>query len=148
MYQSKTDSSRKFGSAMRGRKFDSYHAEAQPEESATPTEHGGDKANLEGADKHVVNESSEQVSTPEPHAVAEEHGPATDVHIEHDHAKGEHKVTSTHEDGHKHESVHSSAAEAYEAGGALANTDVKRREHPDQQGAQAEEDGFEMPDLA
>ena len=148
MYQSTTDSSRKFGSAMRGRKFDSYHAGAQPEESATPKEHGGDKANLEGADKHEDSKRAEHVEAPAPHEVAQEHGPATDVHIEHDHAKGEHKVTSTHEDGHKHESVHSSAAEAYEVGGALANTDVKRREHPDQQGAQSEEDNFEMPDLA
>ena len=35
-----------------------------------------------------------------------------------------------------------------EQGGEDANTDVKRREHPDQQGAQSEEDGFEIPDLA
>jgi len=145
MYQSKTDPSRKFGSAFRGQKFDSYHAgpekfsegvskpSDQPEVSATPEEHGGDKVNPD---------------IPEPKAVAQEHGAATDVHIEHNHNSGEHKVTSKHEDGHEHQSVYSSAAEAYEAGGDLANTDVKRREHPDQQGAQSEEDGFEMPDLA
>lgn len=145
MYESKREPGKKFGSAFVGKKFDSYAAgpekfsegvhqpSDQPEVSSTPEEHGGDQVNT---------------GIPEPHAVAQEHGPATDVHVEHNHESGEHKVTSSHGDGHKHESVYSSAAEAYEAGGALANTDVKRREHPDQQGAQSEEDGFEMPDLA
>jgi hypothetical protein len=50
----------------------------------------------------------------DPSAVVAEHGPANDVHITHDHAAGKHHVTSTHEDGHVHESEHASAEEAGE----------------------------------
>jgi hypothetical protein len=77
-----------------------------------------------------------------------EHGPAHMVSYHHDHENNQHTVNSMHADGHNHQSVHSSAAEAYEAGGKLSATDVKRREHPDQQGAESEEKNYEMPDLA
>ena len=45
--------------------------------------------------------------------------------------------------------AHDSAAQlALEAGGEEQASDVKKREHPDQQGAESEERGYEMPDLA
>jgi hypothetical protein len=139
MHQSKT-SDRKFGSVWRQRKFDEYHAGEQPSgnesnQKATPTHHGEEK--------------DEQTVAPKAAAdVAKEHGAATSVHYEHDHEGGNHTVTSTHEDGHTHEAAYKSPAEAYQAGGELSATDVKRREHPDQQGAESEERGYEQPDLA
>jgi hypothetical protein len=57
-------------------------------------------------------------------------------------------VISSHPDGHTHESVHSDAAQAYEEGGKLAYSDVKRRDHPDQQSAESEEMNFEAPETA
>jgi hypothetical protein len=132
MYQSKTDPSRKFGSAFRGSRFDAYHAGAQPEAEATPQEKGSSSAD-----------------------VAKDHSPVTNVNFVHDHAGNKHKVTYTHEDGNTHETEHGSAKEAHdsaaqlalEAGGEDQATDVKKREHPDQQGAESEDRGYEMPDL-
>jgi hypothetical protein len=74
----------------------------------------------------------------------------------HDHDGHKHSVTSTHEDGTTNRVEHGSAKEAHdsaaqlalEAGGEDQARDVKKMDHPDQQGAKSEEDGFEMPDLA
>jgi hypothetical protein len=86
-------------------------------------------------------------STPE--KIVSAHGPANDVQITFDHSEGgKHRLVSKHEDGHRNESCHSSAAEALETGGRLANTDVKRRTHYDQGGAESEERGVQQPDLA
>ena len=150
------DGQHKFGSAYKTKRYDSYHAEAQPKTEATPEYHDGDNANLEGADKHAASGSAMADSTPRPHEVVAEHGPAHTIHYEHQHDAGQHKVTSMHADGHMHESMHGSAKEAcdsacqlaHEAGGEEQASDVKRREHPDQQGAESEEKGYEMPDLA
>jgi hypothetical protein len=159
MYESTTEPGKKFGSAFKGRKFDSYHAgpekfsegkskeSDQPEVSAEPEEHGEDKVNTSTPEKHEPSEAADEAEVTIPSSIVEQHGPASSVHITHDHDGGKHTLSSTH-GGHQNQSVYSTAAEAYEAGGELANTDVKRREHPDQQGAQSEEDGFEMPDLA
>lgn len=133
MYQSNTDPSRKFGSAFRGKRFDAYHDGAQPEVAATPNEEGSSQAD-----------------------VAKATSPATSFHFVHDHAGNKHTVTSTHEDGTSNMVEHGSAKEAHdsaaqlalEAGGEEQASDVKKREHPDQQGAESEERGYEMPDLA
>jgi len=122
MFQSKSDPTRKFGSAFRGKRFDSYHAGEQP----------------------AGNESNEQ-ATPQDTGTAAR---AAHVHYSHDHDNGKHTVTRTMEDGTKSTSAHSSAKEAYEAGGDEQATDVKKRNHPDQQGAESEERNYEMPDLA
>jgi hypothetical protein len=137
MYQSKTDPSRKFGSAFRGSRFDAYHAGEQPggsneNEKSEPQERGSSDAD-----------------------VAKAKSPATSFHFVHDHAGNKHTVTSTHEDGTTNQTEHGSAKEAYdsaaqlalEAGGEEQATDVKKRTHPDQQGAESEERGYEMPDL-
>jgi hypothetical protein len=132
MYESKREPGRKFGSAWRGARFDSYAAGVQPEAEATPQEKGSSSAD-----------------------VAKSHSPVTNVNFVHDHAGNKHKVTYTHEDGNTHETEHGSAKEAHdsaaqlalEAGGEDQATDVKKREHPDQQGAESEERGYEMPPL-
>ena len=132
-YESKTDPSRKFGSAFRGKRFDSYHSTPQPEVESTPKEEGSTSAD-----------------------VAKATSPVASVHFVHDHAGNKHSVTSTREDGTTNVVEHGSAKEAHdsaaqlalEAGGTEQASDVKKRDHSDQQGAASEEDGFEMPDLA
>ena len=52
-------------------------------------------------------------------AVAQEHGPAHEVHITHN--AGAHHVHSMHPDGHEHHSDHGSVAEAHEHGKQLAS---------------------------
>ena len=52
--------------------------------------------------------------------IAEQHGPATEVHIQHEHEMGVHHVVSEHPDGHHHESDHESAEKAHEHGKKLA----------------------------
>lgn len=52
--------------------------------------------------------------------IAQEHGPAHEVHIMHDHEGGQHHVMSMHPDGHQHESTHESAEKAHEHGKKLA----------------------------
>ena len=121
MHETK-DGNKKFGSSYVAKRYDSYHGGEQPGE-VNENEHAEPK-NLSG-DKG------------DPHTVI----------YSHDHDMGKHNVAKHYDDGTKEESVHSSAAEAYEAGGTKQATDVKREDHPDQQGAKSEEDNFEMPDL-
>jgi hypothetical protein len=52
--------------------------------------------------------------------IAQQHGPATDVSMHHEHEIGVHHVTSEHPDGHHHESDHESAEAAHEHGKKLA----------------------------
>lgn len=68
--------------------------------------------------------------------VAAEHGPATEVHVMHNHEAGEHHVQSMHPDGHQHESMHGSVDEAHEHGKKLAGGDGGM-EH-EQEGDEAE----------
>lgn len=122
MYESKTSPGRKFGSAFRGKRFDSYHAEEQPAGN-----HENEKAESQdtGTEKRAAH-----------------------VHYHHDHENNVHKKTTTHEDGSQTTGEGHTAAELYEAGGDEQATDVKRRAHSDQQGAESEERNYEMPDLA
>jgi hypothetical protein len=69
----------------------------------------------------------------------------------HDYEGNKHKVTSTHEDGTINRVEHGSAKEAHdsaaqlalEAGGEDQNVSPKKSLHPDQQGADSEERGYE-----
>jgi|ERR1039458_3193736 hypothetical protein len=129
------DGTKKYGSAYSARRYDSYHDGEQPGETndnehATPQEHEGESD------------------------IVSQHGAANHIHV--DHTGGTHKVTSRHGDGFEHSVTHGSAKEAYDSAGKLAleaggvdqASDVKRRTHPDQQGAESEERNYEMPDLA
>src|SRR5277367_1311648 len=46
--------------------------------------------------------------------VVAEHGPATEIHITHDHKAGKHSVHSKHESGHEHHAEFGSAKEAHD----------------------------------
>lgn len=60
-----------------------------------------------------------------PEQVAQEHGPAMEVHVQHDHEGGMHHVHSMHPDGHEHHSDHASAEEAHEHGKKLAGAGME-----------------------
>ena len=45
---------------------------------------------------------------------AAEHGPAQEIHIQHDHEMGTHRVRSIHQDGEEHNSEHETAEGAHE----------------------------------
>ena len=155
MYESKREPGRKFMNSFVGKRFDSYSADAQPEAEAKP-----EKRRELDAEPHdattTKSPSALETGVETPSATVQAHGPAQSVTYTHDHDGGSHKVQSTHSDGHTTESTHGSAAEAYghgsalayEAGGKEQATDVKKREHPAQQGAESEEKNYEMPDLA
>jgi hypothetical protein len=120
-FESKREPGKKFGSVYQQRRFDSYGATEQP---------AGKESNEKAESQDTGTEKR-----------------AAHVHYSHDHDGGKHKVTKTHEDGSQTTSEYNSAAEAYEAGGTEQATDVKKRTHPDQQGAESEERNYEMPDL-
>lgn len=61
-----------------------------------------------------------QSEEPDMHQIVDEHGPAQEVHVTHDHAGARHHVMSMHGDGHQHESEHASAGEAHDAGKCLS----------------------------
>jgi hypothetical protein len=128
MYQSKSEPNRSFGSAFRGKRFDAHHAGEQPEVESTPKEEGSTSAD-----------------------VAKVTSPVVAVHFVHDHAGNKHTVTSRREDGTSDVVSHGSAKEAHdsaaqlalEAGGEDQNVSPKKSLHPDQQGADSEERGYE-----
>lgn len=89
-----------FGTAGTGKK---------PAQKSTPQERGAGA--LQGAEQQ------------EPEQVAAEHGPAVEVHLQHEHEMGSHHVHSIHADGHEHHSDHASAEEAHEHAKKLATAD-------------------------
>jgi hypothetical protein len=128
------DKQRKFGSAYRAKKYDEMHTSPEHEQKETPE--------FEAGEQEGKKETGEQ------HPVVAAHGPAHSVHIKHDHTANKHHVHSTHEDGHENMSEHQSAEEAHEEGGRLANVSLKQDgEAGDQQGAQSEQMGYEMPPI-
>ena len=151
-----TKSGKSFGSAYVAKRHDQEHDKADQmsksvmgdtpahEEKETPEfEKGEQEGQTEKPEQEGMNESPEQV--------AQEHGPATTVHVAHDHKAGKHHVTSTHPDGHVHTSDHATAEEAHHAAGALSNGDQASAGNPEAQGmapAAPESDGFSMPRLA
>lgn len=62
--------------------------------------------------------------------VAQEHGPAVEVNVMHNHEAGEHHVHSRHPDGHEHHSDHGSAEEAHDHAKQLA-TGGEDEQEPD-----------------
>lgn len=71
--------------------------------------------------------------------IAEQHGPATEVHVQHEHEMGVHHVTSEHPDGHHHESDHESAEKAHEHGKKLAGAGGEM-EHAEPDGDEGKDD--------
>lgn len=64
--------------------------------------------------------------------VAQEHGPAVEVNVMHNHEAGQHQVKSSHPDGHMHESMHGSAEEAHEHGKKLAGGGMEQEPASDE----------------
>lgn len=142
MFESKVTPGKKFGNGFKQKHYDEMHgkedSEAAHEVNETPEFEAGEQ---EGA------EEGQDV-----HPVVAQHGPATEVHTQHDHVNKRHHVHTKHEDGHENHSDHQSAEEAHEEGGKLAGISVKREneekgQEDGQQGAHSEEDGFQMPPL-
>lgn len=98
--------------------------------------------------------------------LAEEHGPAIQVHMTHDHEQGIHHVHSIHGDGFENHSDHGTAAEAHmagaEAAGAPGDDDegpdgeypeghesMKSQKHPKAKSKSEpkDDDDYEVPDL-
>lgn len=71
-------------------------------------------------------------------AIAQEHGPAVEVNISHEHEMGSHHVRSAHPDGHMHESDHGSAEEAHEHGKKLAGVGAMEEKHAEPGGDESE----------
>jgi hypothetical protein len=69
--------------------------------------------------------------------IAQMHGPANEVHEQHEDEMGVHHVTSEHPDGHHHESDHGSREEAHEHSGKLKG--IGGAQHKEQ--PQDEEEG-------
>lgn len=93
--------------------------------AATPEKIDGSKMMNEG--KGGPND----VSSMPIHQVVEEHGPAEDVHIHHDHEEGQHHVHSVHGEKHHH-SDHESVDEAHDhAQQASGMSDGAEEESPD-----------------
>ena len=73
----------------------------------------------------------------QPEQVAAEHGPATEIHVEHNHEAGQHHVQSMHPDGHEHHSDHGSVDEAHEHAKKLAGGGMNE-EHQEPDGDEPE----------
>ena len=77
--------------------------------------------------------------TPEEAAqTVEEHGPASEVHMTHDHEAGTHHVQTMHPDGHEHHSDHASMEEAHEHAKGLAGGGGEHQEPDGDEGEQPE----------
>jgi hypothetical protein len=142
------------------KRFDSYEGGKQPSEEndnskAEPKEHSEDKVNEFSKSENVPSEHNEHVEHEAPEATVQAHGLAHTVHYKLDHENGQHQVRSLHDDNYEAETVHGSTSQAFghgkalafEAGGVEQATSPKKRNHPDQQGAESEERPYEQPDL-
>jgi hypothetical protein len=155
-----TKEGKKYGSAYVGKRKDEEHAKSQgempkkdtdyeapgqPEYESTSRDHTEDKVNTDTESPKGHDPNGVHSEYPSPHEVVENHGPAHMVTYSHDHENGSHSVHSAHADGHTHYAEYKDPALAYEAGGELQASDVKRRTHPSEQGASSEGDNDEVP---
>ena len=145
-----TKSGQKFGSAFVGKKKDAMGSANKEPMGGSPEHEAAEKPQFEAGEKEGAQEGQEGMQEA-PEQVAKEHGPATTVHISHDHKSGKHHVVSTHPDGHVHTSDHASAGEAHAAAGKLSASGEPPAEEAGAgagMGAAPEADGFSMPHLA
>jgi hypothetical protein len=87
-----------------------------------PQKQGGQSAGMmgggEGDGSEDYNAGAEEQA--DGSQMAAEHGPATDISMQHDHEGGLHTVHAKHPDGHEHDSEHGSAGEAHQFAGDCA----------------------------
>jgi len=129
---------KKAGSKFVTDRYDREHEGEEQEHAEKPADHkalsrtnsfGESNKSQPSAENGQEHENEEGKESPE--QVVAEHGPATTIHIHHDHVAGKHHVTSTHEDGHVHESDHATAAEAHEHAKKLGGGE-EAHENPDE----------------
>ena len=118
MFTSK--SGKKFGSAYVGKRHDMEHEKMAKDVLGDSPEHEAKESKeFEAGEQEGMKETPEH----DPKAVVAEHGPATSIHVTHDHKNKKHHVTSTHTSGHVHDSDHAAARDAHSHAAALAEGD-------------------------
>jgi hypothetical protein len=150
MFQSKDG--KKFGSGFVAKRRDSEHdkmakdvmGDTSKKPTMSPEHEAAETPEFEKGEQEGAQESMHEA----PEQVAQEHGPATTVHVSHDHKNKKHHVVSTHPDGHVHTSDHENAGEAHKAAGALAGGDQSPSGEAQAATEAPEADGFSMPRLA
>ena len=75
-----------------------------------------------------LQQPGDEQGSEDPSQVSQEHGPAVEVNVMHDHESGQHHVHSMHPDGHEHTSQHGSAEEAHEHAKKLAGGGMSHEE--------------------
>jgi hypothetical protein len=145
---------RKSGSAFVAKRRDAEAAKSEPTGKSSQMgkeimNQGDPGPKAPTAQVGASNIENEETGTHAATQVAQEHGPATTVHIAHDHKAGKHSVTSTHKSGHVHQSTHKSAGDAHKFASALAGgAGDQPTEEPEGMPEAPESDGFAMPRLA
>ena len=133
--------------------------EAQPSPGGEPhpkQASGGQRAQAAKIEaKPAANRSEAQ--SPEPAGqegqaagLAAQHGPASEVHITHDHANGRHHVASTHADGFVNHSDHAPADEAHFAGAAAGGVNPEGNypeNHEQPEGEEPDADDYDVTPL-
>jgi|SRR5271157_190438 len=139
MFKSKAGKS--FGSAYVAKRHDDEaDKKAQSVLGDSPEHEAAETPEFEKGEQEGMKEAPEQV--------AKEHGPATTVHVSHDHKGKKHHVVSTHPDGHVHTSDHASAGDAHTAAGALSGTGQAPAEpNPEEMGGETSP-ALSLPKLA
>ena len=147
-----TKSGKSFGSAYVAKRKDNEHdkmaedvmGQAGKKPAMSPEHEAKETPEFERGEQEGAQEGMKEA----PEQVAQEHGPATTVHVSHDHKSNKHHVVSTHPDGHVHTSDHASAGDAHKAAGALSGGDQAPAGEAQAAPAAPEADGFSMPRLA
>lgn len=104
------DGKKSFGSAFRAHRYDREHQEG-PRAEAHQMGMGG--AAMPEQKEEALEEQVHPGIHDEIQQVAAEHGPAHEIHMQHDHEGGVHHVHSVHHDGYEHHADHPSAEHAH-----------------------------------
>ena len=128
----KSADGKRHGSKFRMNRYDSAQKDgggeraAAHEETAVPS--GEREEQLEEQVAPGIHDEIKQI--------AAEHGPAHEVHIQHDHMGGRHHVHSMHPDGYEHHADHMTAEDAHEhakhAAGVAGEEDNEANEGTDE----------------
>jgi len=103
------DGKKSFGSAFRAHRYDREHEGPRAEAHQM----GVNSAAMPEEQEEALEEQVHPGIHDEIQQVAAEHGPAHEIHMQHDHEGGVHHVTTHHPDGYVHEADHPSAEHAH-----------------------------------
>jgi len=106
------DGKRQFTNKSQARNYDRKNVSTGAKEAPAPE---GDLQD-EASDGVYGHESDDMGGGQDGAALAQEHGPAHKVTIQHDEATGMHHVMVDHPDGHAHQTQHGDAASAHQFG--------------------------------